>query len=342
MVYREVWRKVEEILGAPVYLVGGSVRDIILGREPKDYDFTTALTPEEITDRVRADGRKAYQTGARFGTIGFKLDGEFIEVTTFRTEVYEDGNRKPKVEFVNNLHHDLSRRDFTMNSIAYRDGKFIDPFNGVGDIRRELLCPVGSARERVREDPLRMLRAARFAAQMNLSIHEDIVEATFRYNHRILFVAKERWVPELDKLLVSNNPEQGLHFLAHSGLLKFIVPELALQVGYNQNSCYHALPLWEHTVGVVRGVPAETELRWAALLHDIGKPMVRTENAKTGYSNYIKHELLGAELVEMTARRLKWSNERRETVTSLVEDHLHEDSPLKAADDAAKRKERDS
>jgi len=329
-------KKVREII-EPIYLVGGSIRDRLLGKEPKDWDFCTPLSPDEIETRVKQAGRRAYLIGKKYGTIGFKLDGAFIEVTTFRTEKYEKNNRKPKVEFVKNLHQDLARRDFTINAIAKRGNKIIDPFNGRRDLKERRIKAVGVATHRFKEDPLRILRACRFSSQLGFKIEGETLRAMQKLSYKILTVSKERWMAELDKLLLGEGVILGLNYLMAVELLKYMIPELSIQFMFNQNSCYHSLPLWIHTIKVVEQMPKDINLRWSALLHDIAKPFVKKLNIKTGYYNYVKHDLLGADMVERLARHLKWSNERRESVKELIANHLREDSPLKEADDKAKK-----
>ena len=332
-IYEELNKIIE-----PLYMVGGSVRDSLMSREPNDYDFTTPLMPDEIERKIKQAGKKAYITGKRFGTIGTKLNGNLVEITTFRNEKYKKGNRKPDVSFVKDITADLSRRDFTINAIAMRVGtnKIIDPFNGIEDINKQVIRAVGNGKTRFKEDPLRMLRVARFASQLGFTVEIKTLEAVKEKNYKILEVSKERWVKEIDKILVSDCPRIGLNILAYTNLLNYIIPELSLQVGYDQNSKYHSLPLWEHTLGVVDNVNADIILRWSALLHDVGKPFVRTKNKKTEYHNYIKHDLLGAEMVDKIGRYLKFSNDRREQIKNIVLHHLDEDSPLREADNLSK------
>lgn len=334
-----VHKYVEALLGTRVYLVGGCVRDELLGRQTKDWDFTTGLHVEEIESRVKAAGRHAYVTGKRFGTIGFKTpDGlHDVEVTTFRSDEYEFGSRKPVVTFGSSIVEDLGRRDFTFNAIAKRtDGKIIDPYDGIQDLNDGVVRAVGNARTRFKEDPLRMMRAARFAAVLDMEIEDATFAAMERYAHRILTISRERVVSELDKILMSPNPSVGLRILADSRILNFILPELSIQVGFDQNSKYHSLELWEHTLAVVNGVPEDLMIRWAALLHDVAKPMTRKLNMKTGFHNYVKHDMLGGVMAVDICKRLKMSTDRIVTIGALVTDHLDDDSPLKEADDAAK------
>jgi putative nucleotidyltransferase with HDIG domain len=330
-----LFRQVEAII-SPVYLVGGSVRDILLGVEPSDYDFATPLLPDEIELAIRQASKRPYLIGKSYGTVGFKLDGQLIEVTTFRTETYSAGSRKPTVTFINDLTYDLSRRDFTINAIALRiDGTLIDPFNGHLDITNSYLRTVNKAYDRYNEDPLRMLRTARFATQLNFTIDAEAEIQTAKKAYKILEISRERWVQELDKLLVSQHVTIGLEFLAQTRLLHFMLPELAIQVGYDQDSPYHQLNLWDHTVKTVSLVHNGLVLRWAALLHDVGKPYVRQKN-RHGYSNYVNHELVGAELVTKIGRYLHWSNARTTAVHDLVRHHLEAGSPLDKADSDAR------
>jgi len=332
----QVIKEVVGILG-DVYLVGGSVRDAQLGKEPKDYDFCTPLLPDEVELKVKSAGKRAYSTGKRFGTVGFKSNGYFVEVTTFRTERYIPGSRKPQVEYVSDINQDLGRRDFTFNAMALRGDRLIDPFGGRLDILERKIKPVGDGTERIKEDPLRMLRAARFAAQLGFEVDPNFIGTMRKHAQKIMMVSRERWVQEMDKLLVSKTPEKGLQVLADSYLLKFMFPELWLQVGYDQDSPYHDLTLWEHTLSTVKNTLNDIDLRWSALLHDIGKPYVKTVN-KNGYSNYIMHDIVGSYIVEGIAARLKWSNDRTKTVVETVYNHMKDESPIREADNSSKTK----
>lgn len=322
---------------SPVYLVGGSVRDMVRGQTPHDYDFATPLSPDQIESAVRAAGKRPYVTGKRFGTVGFKLHDRMIEVTTFRLEEYTSGSRKPQVTFVDDITHDLSRRDFTINAIALKaDGTLIDPFDGQHDLANQIVRTVNKPYDRYNEDPLRMLRAARFCAQLGFDAEPATERQAAKKAHKILNVSHERWVQELDKLLIADHPERGLAFLARTHLLTFMLPELAIQVEYDQDSPYHELELWQHTVKTVRLSKDDLTLRWAALLHDVGKPFVRRKN-KRGYSNYAYHERVGGDLVQKIGQYLRWSKARTQTTAQLVYSHLDRDSPLRDADAAATR-----
>lgn len=341
---KELFKKVQEIFEeTPVYLVGGAVRDILLGNEPKDYDFCTSLEPDFIEASIKSSGRRAYLTGKRFGTIGCKIDGQMIEVTTFRSESYEPNNRKPNVEFVTDITEDLSRRDFTINAMAIRldNLKLIDPFNGQEDMKNKVLRCVGNPKIRFKEDPLRMLRAIRFATRFGLEIDKKTYEKIEHMAPSILDISKERWMMELDKILLEEEVRAGLLMLWHSKLFNYMIPELSLQFGYDQNSKYHPYTLDMHTSEVVNACPKDINLRWAALLHDIAKPFVRTDVIRPGggcmpKTNYVNHEILGAEMVDRIATHLKWSNERREKVVALVRHHLEDTCPLRFYDNQGK------
>lgn len=239
-----IQKQVIEILGTDeVYLVGGSVRDLIMGNEPKDYDFTTPMLPDDIEARVKAHGKRAYSIGKKFGTIGFKVgdlqfveaDGKsvsyepryvYVEVTTFRSEVYTSKSRKPEVQFVPSLDEDLARRDFTMNAMVLKsDGKIYDPFGGRLDIHAKLIKTVGLPKDRIQEDPLRMLRAARFAARYGFEIDANFIGKARQLADRIYDVSVERWVVELDKLFTSKHYQMGVTELFQMGLLYRILPE---------------------------------------------------------------------------------------------------------------------
>lgn len=332
----EIHEQVEKII-SPVYLVGGCVRDEILNREINDWDFCTPLSPDEIEQAFRVSGRKVWAAGKRFGTIASKVQTshgyEKVEVTTFRTEVYGT-TRKPDVEFVEHIEQDLSRRDFTINAMAKRGERIIDPFNGQQDLADGIIRAVGNPRQRFKEDPLRIMRAARFASVLGFDVEENTQKKMKEVAHRLLNISKERICAEMDKILLSQFPAVGLDILMQTGCMPFIIPELALQNGYDQNNPHHDLELWEHTLLVVENVPDDLYMKWAALLHDIGKPYMRNDEKE--YSRYIGHDMVGAELVKRIAVHMKWSKEQREIVTNLVETHMSDDSPLKPADRVGK------
>jgi poly(A) polymerase len=329
--------RVAQMLGAKVYLVGGSVRDHLMGRESSDLDFVTPLSPEEISARLRAAGRRPFVMGHRFGAVGARLGAKQIEIATFRAETYRE-SEAPEVQFLRRLTDDLAHRDFTMNAMAMGPGGALhDPFGGAGAIEQGVIACVGNPAHRFREDPLRMIRAARFAAQLGFTVEAETLKIAAERAPSILQTARERWVLELDKLLAAADPTPGLRCLAQTRVLNFILPELALQVGYDQDSPYHELDLWEHTLRTVRACEPDVDLRWAALLHDVGKPFVRRRRPAAQHSSYLAHELVGAELVIKIGAYLRWSGERTRYVASIVSRHMDDDSALRAADESAKR-----
>ncbi|MGE3278717.1 MAG: CCA tRNA nucleotidyltransferase [Candidatus Altimarinota bacterium] len=361
----------QELLGIKLYLVGGSVRDRLLNIPHADLDFATPASPDEIEAAIRSTGRKAFITGKRFGTVAFNYrpspkeptslasltSPSLIEITTFRTETYGK-SRKPDVEFVHDITQDLARRDFTVNAMAVGDeGKLIDPFSGYADLKAEKIRFVGNPSVRINEDPLRMLRACRLSAQFQF-VPTTETKAKIKENAvKILNISKERWTQELDKILVSTHPHRGIDALAQTELLRFILPEIWIQYHYDQNSPYHRLSLFEHTKMTVQKVEREAVIRWAALLHDVGKPFARVDKTiqkkifsiegmrqsirriwkRDHQSNYPHHAEIGAELVEKIGKYLKWSNERTKSVKDLVLHHLDDDhSPIGEADSSAR------
>ena len=334
-----------------LYAVGGCVRDYLLGIEPKDYDFCTNASPDEIEACIKKAGRRAYLVGKRFGTIGCKIENQMIEITTFRTESYEKNNRKPEVDFVSNIEVDLLRRDFTINAMALKMSnnekggmKLLDPSGGKKDLIESVLKAVGHPKQRFKEDSLRILRAIRFAGRFNMKIEDKTLEKMKSGAIQILSISKERWMQEMDKILMDDNVSYSLELLFETGLFKYMIPELSLQYKYDQNSKYHDFPLHTHTILVTSSTPKDINLRWAGLLHDIAKPFVRTEKIRQLYpgtdiqiSNYIGHEELGADMVDRIATHLKWSNERRKAVVELVKNHLKDDCQLRQYDNQAKR-----
>lgn len=307
--------EIQKIFGdAPVNLVGGSVRDIILGKEPKDWDYCTPLDPDEIEEKVRAAGRKPYLIGKKFGTVGFKVDllnqnpivreysrFIYVEVTTYRTEKYDGKSRKPTVEFSDDLMLDLSRRDFTINAIVLQtDGEYFDPHGGRLDILAKKIKAVGKGKDRILEDPLRMLRAARFAARLGFEVDPNLIGIMKQYAYEITRVSKERWTAEIDKLLDSEDVLSGIKVLYRTDLLKYIPPELHLAFEMDNNLI----------LDVVEGInEAETvDEKWAALLYPIGLPVARTKSK--GEYKYTKHEVVRNELLIGISQRLKFSNER--------------------------------
>ena len=317
--------KINEIFGdTPVNLVGGSVRDIILGREPKDWDYCTPLTPDEIEQKVRDAGRKPYLTGKRFGTIGFKIatdeypsqnpkDWVYIEVTTYRTEKYDGVSRKPEVEFSEDLMLDLSRRDFTINAIVLQtNGTYFDPHGGRLDILAKKIKAVGNGKDRILEDPLRMLRAARFASQLDFEVDPNLIGVMRQHAYEITRVSKERWVVELDKLLMGKDPVKGIQVLIDTDLMKYMIPEVWLvwKNSWAELAFTEAIEKGGgYDLNTKKKVVEDTvDERWRYLLYHIGFPYAGVK--KNDEYKYPKHEVIRRELLLGICARLKFSNER--------------------------------
>lgn len=293
-----------EAIVEPVFLVGGSVRDLMMGRQCQDYDFATSRTPDEVEAAVRAAGRHPYLVGKRFGTVGFKVEGHLVEVTTFRAESYPDSSRRPEVRFLADLGDDLARRDFTINAIALHGDEAVDPFGGRDDIAARLVRAVGNAPDRFDEDPLRLLRAARFASQLGFGIETRTHEAMRENAGRILSVARERRAAELDKLLVGAGAASALRLLDETRLLGYLLPELVPLA---------ESPGWEATLASVEAAAPEATERWSALLRDVAAPYLE--------GSVLSDEVtaaLGAEIAERIGYGLRWPNARREAVTAGV------------------------
>jgi len=333
-------RIIQEKLGIDLFLVGGAVRDLILNKTLQDLDFTTPETPDTVEKAILEAGYKPFLIGKKFGTVGFNLDSKIlVEITTFRSERYLDKNRKPEVEFVTDLNEDLSRRDFTINSMAMNSsGELFDFYGGVEDLEKGIIRSVGAAKKRFREDPLRMLRAIRFSGTLGFEIEEKTWLAIQLQYLELLNISKERITAEMDKILSLPRVFEVLQTLKDSRLLNVILPEITTQFNYNQKSHYHDFDLFAHTSKVVGNVPAENlNLRWAALLHDIAKPYTQTFDGKKSVNHFLGHNLLGVDLADSICRRLKFSNQRREYIIEVIQNHLQPNSELKMYDDLGKK-----
>ena len=330
---RQAYDAVSQVV-SPVFLVGGSVRDWLSGRECNDFDFATPLDTDVVEARVRAAGRHPYLIGKKFGTVGFRLDGQIVEVTTFRAESYAQDAGRRDVTFLPELTGDLSHRDFTINAMALADGDVVDPFGGREDLKAGILRAVGSAQERFAEDPLRMLRAARFASQLDFEVDAATTEAIPDLAERLLLVARERWVAELDKLLVGSGAARALWLLELTGLMRYLLPEVHLLAALGTSREGATVSAFDRTLSVVNTVPADVTLRWAALLHDVARPYSATIDGVSGLTP-ADSDPLGPQLVERLALYLKWGNRRHAEVLALVRGQQLPDSPLRSAIDDA-------
>jgi poly(A) polymerase len=312
--------------GFSSYLVGGSVRDAFVDRvvgshEVVDVDITTDARPDAVEQLVTGWADAVWLQGQRFGTVACRKAGTTIEITTFRAEVYRPESRKPEVQFADDVETDLSRRDFTVNAMALRlpDPVLVDPFGGLVDLAaRRLRTPLAPEVSFV-DDPLRMLRAARFVAQFDLVPDPGLVAAIEQLRHRLEIVSAERIRSELSKLLLVDDPSLGLWLLAETGLSDAFIPELN-QMRLEQDPIHTHKDVLAHTIAVVKNTRPELIVRLAALFHDVGKP--KTRSFAGGGVSFHHHEVVGARMTEERLRALKYPNEVVEAVTKLVYLHL--------------------
>ncbi len=310
--------------GYEAYVVGGCVRDAILGREAADWDITTNAKPEE----VKALFPRTVDTGLQHGTVTVLNGKEGFEVTTYRIDgEYLDGRHPEQVLFTRNLYEDLKRRDFTINAMAYNEKEgLVDAFDGLGDLRRGQIRCVGEARERFTEDALRILRAVRFSAQLDFEIEAKTKEALAEFAPRLRKVSAERIQVELTKLLTSDHPEV-FRVVWETGITAVILPEFDACMETPQHNPHHCRNVGEHILYTLTGVEKEKSLRWAALLHDIGKPLAHTTDEQ-GIDHFKGHAKVGMEMANAILRRLKFDNDTRKKVVKLVEVHDDRQIPL--------------
>jgi poly(A) polymerase len=318
--------------GFRLALVGGPVRDAILGRLGNDLDFTTDARPHESKKILTVWADNTWDTGILFGTVAAKHGDVTVEVTTYRSDRYEEDSRKPEVEFGDTIEGDLSRRDFTVNAMALEltgeKPEFIDPYGGLDDLVKKVLRTPVTAQQSFSDDPLRMMRAARFASQLNFEIAPDVSDALSRMAGRISIISAERIREEFTKLLLSPNPRVGITVLVESGLAELILPEIPkLKLEIDEH--HHHKDVYEHSLTVLEQAIAQEErlggpnlvIRLAALLHDIGKPKTRNLIPGGGVS-FHHHEVVGARLTKTRLQALRFDNETIEAVSTLVALHL--------------------
>ncbi|MGW0930386.1 CCA tRNA nucleotidyltransferase [Streptomyces sp. NPDC002644] len=314
--------------GFRLALVGGSVRDALLGRLGNDLDFTTDARPEDVLRIVRPWADAVWEVGIAFGTVGCQKGGYQIEVTTYRSEAYDRTSRKPEVSYGDSIEQDLVRRDFTVNAMALAlpEKEFIDPHGGREDLARKVLRTPGTPEESFSDDPLRMMRAARFAAQLDFVVDPGVVTAMTEMAGRIEIVSAERVRDELNKLILSAHPRKGLSLLVETGLADRVLPELpALRLERDEHHRHkdvydHTLIVLEQAIDLEENGPDLT-LRLAALLHDIGKPRTRRFESD-GRVSFHHHEVVGAKMTKKRMTALKYPNEMVKDVSRLVELHL--------------------
>ncbi|WP_329134126.1 CCA tRNA nucleotidyltransferase [Streptomyces sp. NBC_01476] len=324
--------------GFRLALVGGSVRDTLLGRLGHDLDFTTDARPEQVLKILRPWADAVWEVGIAFGTVGARKDvpgpgtdavkSFQVEVTTYRSEAYDRTSRKPEVSYGDTIEDDLVRRDFTVNAmaVALPGSDFIDPYGGLDDLAARTLRTPGTPEASFSDDPLRMLRAARFAAQLDFEVAPEVVAAMTEMADRIGIVSAERVRDELNKLLLSDHPVKGLRLLVDTGLAERVLPELpALRLERDEHIQHK--DVYEHSLTVLeQAIDLETDgpdliLRLAALLHDIGKPKTRRFEPD-GRVSFHHHEMVGAKLTKARMTALKYPNDQIKDVSRLVELHL--------------------
>ena len=318
--------------GFQLALVGGPVRDALLGRLGNDLDFTTDAHPHETKKILKSWADNVWDTGIVFGTVAAKRGETTVEVTTYRTEKYEEDSRKPDVEFGLTIEGDLSRRDFTVNAMALelttKEPKFIDPFGGIEDLAKKILRTPASAQQSFTDDPLRMMRAARFASQLNFEIHQDVLHAMQTMTSRISIISAERIRDEFVKLLMSDNPRIGITILVDTGLATLVLPEIPkLRLEIDEH--HHHKDVYEHSITVLEQAISHEDrlggpnlvIRLAALLHDIGKPKTRNLIEGGGVS-FHHHEVVGARLSKTRLKALRFDNETIDAVETLIALHL--------------------
>lgn len=311
--------------GYHLYLVGGAVRDQLLATKVGEWDLTTEAKPNKVETILYKIGAKNIGTvGKRFGTVTAIFHGEIIEVTTFRGEHYSEDSRKPAVSFGTSLEDDLSRRDFTINAIALdiKQEKIIDPFSGQEGLKQKIIKAVGDPYKRFHEDPLRMLRAIRFAVTLGFAIEEETLKAIAGEKDRFAILSAERIAQELDKLLLSKKPSTGIRLLVETGLINYVLPELIPSIDLEFDPKEHK-DIYEHILQVLDQTPPDLQLRWCALLHDIAKPVTRKKIA--GEYHFLGHENVGAKMAKEVLRRLKYSNDFISYQSKLV--RLHQRIP---------------
>lgn len=314
-----------------LFLVGGSVRDILLDRKGTvDLDLSTDAVPEETKAIAHAlSPIGLYDVGERFGTIGIVFPGEqqsiAVEITTFRSEQYESGSRHPTVAYGLSIAEDLARRDFTVNAIAVdlHTGEIVDPFHGRADLAMGVLRAVGDPVERFREDPLRLLRAARFVAELGFAVEPRTRTAIASEAPLLGSISKERVLMELTRLLCGRYADHGLELLLETGLLSIAMPELLPleRAAYGHPGMHREKDLWDHTRRVVVQSPPRPTVRWAALLHDAAKPLTRSVDA-AGDVHFFGHERVGADIAARLLARLGADKQTRKAVRQLVDLHL--------------------
>ncbi len=312
--------------GFQLWVVGGALRDELLGTGGGDEDFATNALPDDVEDIARSRGADVITVGKKFGTIGVHAGGRWSEITTFRGDSYEAGSRWPDVTFGTTIEEDLARRDFTINAFArdvYTD-RLLDLFGGKDDLDARIIRAVGEPAQRFREDPLRILRGIRFASQLGFSIDDATLEGMRETAELTATLSAERIGAEFDRLICGVHPRIGLEYLRDSGVLPVLFPELHAMVGCEQNR-FHKFDVWGHTVATIEAIHTQREnyrlRRWAALAHDVGKPPVR-HIKKNGEWGFYSHEKAGVDVAREMLHRLKVGRHLAYEICLLVQRHM--------------------
>ncbi|WP_442914387.1 CCA tRNA nucleotidyltransferase [Kribbella sp. NBC_00709] len=318
--------------GHEIALVGGPVRDILLGRGSKDLDFTTSAHPDVIERLLSGWADHVWDIGKAFGTIGCRKGEWVLEITTYRSETYDPTSRKPEVAYGDSLEGDLARRDFAMNAMAVRlpSRQFVDLYGGIEDVAHKRIRTPGTPEDSFSDDPLRMMRAARFAAQLGFTPDPAVVAAMQAMAERITIVSAERVRDELEKLICADQPRIGLDLLVSTGLADYVLPELpALKLERDEHHRHkdvyqHSLTVLDQAIDLESRLPVPTPdlvVRFAALIHDIGKPKTR-KFEDGGKVTFHHHDVVGAKLARKRMKALRFSNEQIEQISKLIELHL--------------------
>lgn len=336
--------------GRALYLVGGTVRDAFLGRSATDYDFATDAAPSETLEIVKPAADAVWLQGFEFGTVGAQIEGVRMEITTFRTERYDPGSRHPDVSFTEDITVDLSRRDFTINAMAVRlpEKAAIDPFHGLDDLHAKLIRTPIEPDASFADDPLRMLRAFRFASQLGFKIAPEVLESITRSKEKLATISAERIRDELSRLLIGPYPADALELADGTGITDLFLPELGT-LKLEQDPVHKHKDVFHHTLAVLQRTDADNEadpatrlqLRLAALLHDIGKPKTRRIGPE-GVS-FHHHEMVGADMARDRLRELRYPNEVVAAVENMIRlHHRFHTYSLGWSDSAVRRYVRDA
>ncbi|CDZ75494.1 tRNA nucleotidyltransferase/poly(A) polymerase [Peptoniphilus sp. ING2-D1G] len=303
------------------YLVGGALRDYLLGKKPHDFDVATDATPDEVC--IIFEGNILHEAGREFGTIAIEYKGYEVEIATFRLEGLYRNHRKPKeLVFTKNIEDDLARRDFTVNAMAMdMEGNLTDLYGGKEDLENKIIRCVGDAQERIEEDALRIIRAVRFCGTLNFNMDDELKIVIKEKGHLLKEIAKERIQVEFNGIMLSDKPSASLDLMEELGLLEILFQDLKRTVGYNQKTPYHIKTLFDHIKCVVDSTDKVLEVRLAALFHDIAKPWTLCVD-ESGVGHFFGHDEMGADMAKNILREYKYSNKVIDKVILLISEHM--------------------